>query len=231
MNPASTQLASPHRAPFGAPLIARSRTRYVVMKQALLAKGLAVAAVLLGAVLAFTDHAPTSADAQLAGQAGTWAEQIESEADHITPNDLATRLLARGADTLVVDVRPAEEFAVWHLPGAQHLPIPELIDTKGERLLAESKGKLVVLVSNGMVHPGQAWVALVSQGASNVRVLEGGLTAFKRQVLTPPSLRGPISARRSAAEMPRFRAARAYFLGAGSRVATATAVAGAHVAP
>ncbi len=199
------------------------------MNQTLLAKGLAVAAVLTGLTLVFADRG-TPPDRTAATQS-TWAEQIEDEADHITADDLATRLLARRGDTVVVDVRPAEEFAVWHLPGAHNLAIPQLIGDAGSELITASKGKLVVLVSNGMVHPGQAWVALVSGGARGVRVLEGGLTAFKRQVLTPPSLRGPISRRRAAAALPRYRAARTFFMGAGSRLASAPSGGNTHVMP
>jgi rhodanese-related sulfurtransferase len=170
---------------------------------------LAVTAVAVAAVVALADAGGRDAEPQGAD----WSAQIEEEGDHITPRALADRMMARGGDTVVVDVRPVEEYAAWHLPGAVNLTVPELLGDAGAALLAEAGDKLVVLTSNGMVHPAQAWAELARRGHTQVRVLEGGLTDFKRQILTPPSLRGPISEARAAAELPRFEAAMAYFRG------------------
>ena len=145
-----------------------------------------------------------------------WSELIEQEGDHILPRELADQMLAHPADVVVVDVRPASEFSAWHLVGAINLTVPQLLGAEGKALLKKAAKRRVVLVSNGMVHPGQAWVELTRRGHDNVRVLEGGLVEFKREVLTPPSLKGPISEERARDELPRFRAAHAFFLGAGS---------------
>jgi rhodanese-related sulfurtransferase len=172
-------------------------------------QALAVSAVAVALIVALAD----SAGRQEIGESADWSAQIELEGDHITPRALADRMLAQQGDTVVVDVRPVEEYAGWHLPGAVNLPVPALLGDEGAALLAEAEGKLVVLTSNGMVHPGQAWAELARRGYVNVRVLEGGLTEFKHEVLTPPSLRGPISAERAAVERPKFEAAMAYFRG------------------
>lgn len=174
---------------------------------------LAVAAVGVGVILVFADAGGKDATASGAGAEGGWSDAVEQEGDHIKPRDLADRLLARKGDTVLVDVRPAEEFAAWHMPGAVNLSVPAVLGEAGEALLEEAGDKLVVLYSNGMVHPAQAWVELARRGHDNVRVLEGGLTDFKREVLTPPSLRGPISEARAKAEQPRFLEARTFFLG------------------
>lgn len=151
--------------------------------------------------------------AALAGReaAPPWAEAIEQEGDHVTPRELAELLLAKQQEVVVIDVRPASEFAQWHLPGAHNLPLPALLGAEGKPVLAGAGSKRVVLVSNGMVHPGQAWVELTRRGYRNARVLEGGLTAFKHEVLTPPSLRGPMSEERAREEQARFQAAQALF--------------------
>ncbi|MEZ4266876.1 MAG: rhodanese-like domain-containing protein [Myxococcota bacterium] len=179
---------------------------------------MAVTAVAVALIIALAD----GAGRQEAGESADWAAQIELEGDHITPRALADRMLAQQGDTVVVDVRPVEEYAAWHLPGAVNMTVPVLLGDDGAALLAEAEGKLVVLTSNGMVHPGQAWAELARRGHANVRVLEGGLTEFKREVLTPPSLRGPISEARAAAERPQYEAAMAFFRGpdSGSRAAS-----------
>jgi rhodanese-related sulfurtransferase/DNA-binding HxlR family transcriptional regulator len=47
------------------------------------------------------------------------------DVDSITREELQARLAA-GEPLLVVDVRPVEEYAVAHLPGALSIPLPEL---------------------------------------------------------------------------------------------------------
>lgn len=169
-----------------------------------LAKTLAIGLVGLGLIVAL---------AALAGREATpgWARAIEQEGDHVTPRALADLLLSQPRDVVIVDVRPASEFGPWHLPGAHNLSLPQLLGSEGKALLKRAGDKRVVLVSNGMVHPGQAWVELTRRGHGNVRVLEGGLTAFKHEVLTPPSLRGPMSEERARDELTRFQAAQALF--------------------
>lgn len=186
---------------------------------------LAVAAMALAlvAVVAFGRiAAPTpAADAPAATAAApAWLHDIESGADHVDPEELARALLA-GEDVLVVDVRPADEFAAWHLPGAVNLSVPDVVGAPGAALLARAPAR-VVLCSNGPAHPAQAWVELRRQGRANVFVLDGGLDAFFARVLTPPSLRDGIdeaSARAAAASWPLVRA---FFLGGGSPRAAAS---------
>lgn len=182
---------------------------------------LAIAAVGAGAILALTDTARTpSAGGDAA--AATFVAPVEEEGDHIKPADLADKMMSDASAVITVDVRPDYEFAEYHLPGAVNLTVPQLLGEEGAALLDAHADKLVVLYSNGMVHPAQAWVELSRRGYANVRVLEGGLTELKQEILTPPSLRGPISEARARAELPRFQRARAFFLGddgAGAKVA------------
>ena len=139
------------------------------------------------------------------------------QATELAPIDaveLARGLADQPDSFYLVDLRSPTLCQAKSLPGAMCVPADDLV--------ASFVGKLpptrtLVLYSNGMVHPGQAWAELARRGHANVRVLEGGLTDFKREVLTPPSLRGPISEARARAELPRFEAARAFFLGPDTR--------------
>jgi 3-mercaptopyruvate sulfurtransferase SseA len=120
-----------------------------------------------------------------------WPAAVESGGDHITSAELAARLQDDAHAVLLIDVRPAEEFARFHLPDAVNLDLVELLGARGEELLASRAGDLVVLYSNGMTHPAQAWVELARRGQADVRVLEDGLDGYVRDVLMPTSLRGP----------------------------------------
>lgn len=178
---------------------------------ALLAMLLAVVAA-----VAFGRMAPvaTPAAGEAAAAASDWLHDIESGADHIAPDELARALLA-GEDVLVVDVRPADEFAGWHLPGAVNLPVPDVVGAAGAALLARAPAR-VVLCSNGAAHPAQAWVELRRQGRTNAFVLDGGLDAFIARVLTPPSLREGMDAASAQAAAAGWPLVRAFFLGGGS---------------
>lgn len=179
--------------------------------------GLGAMAALLAAALAIgpLGGAPAAAEH---GTTTTWLADIESGADHIEPEDLADELLAARADFALVDLRPADEFAAWHLPGALSMTVPELCGERGNTLFASSP-RLVVLCSNGPAHPGQAWVALRARGRENVRVLAGGLAEFRAQLLTPPSLRpdaalpGRAETRNEAAARVRWTLLRAFCVG------------------
>lgn len=144
-----------------------------------------------------------------------WLADVETGADHIAPEELAAEILSRREGLVLVDVRPPEEFAAFHLPGAVNMTVPEVTGAAGEAVFAASP-RLVVLYSNGPAHPAQAWVELRRQGRTNVRVLDGGLDAFKARLLTPPSLAGWLDERTAAALRPGYALRAAFFLGGGS---------------
>jgi thiosulfate/3-mercaptopyruvate sulfurtransferase len=166
----------------------------------------------LAAALTIGGLSPTTRSATHLAGAATWLQDVETGQDHISPQDLARELLAAPTDLALVDLRPAAEFASWHLPGAVNLTVPEVCGAAGASLFA-SNPRLVVLYSNGPAHPGQAWVELRRQGRNNVKVLAGGLEDFRSQVLTPPSLRAGASEASSKAEQPEFALVQAFFLG------------------
>lgn len=177
------------------------------MNTSLLAPAAALGAMVAALVVALVDR-----PREVAASANDWPAAIEAGADHITARELSELLLAKPDSVLLVDVRPADEFAAFHLPGAANLAVDDLLGPRGDELLASREGQLVVLCSNGMTHPAQAWVELARRGRTDVRVLEDGLDGFVRDVLTPPSLRGATTEARATAEYPAFAAAAAAFL-------------------
>lgn len=169
--------------------------------------------------LCFGVYWSQSSDAERASRRSTpaWATQIESAAEHITPLELTERLLADPKSVLLVDVRPSIEFEEFHLPGAHNLDLPTLLGPEGEALLGSALERMVVLYSNGMVHPAQAWVELAQRGHSHVFVLEGGLAQLYPDVLTPRSLRPGMTKGRARLEQPSFVAAQELYLGNDAR--------------
>ena len=116
---------------------------------------------------------------------------VNSAEDHIEPEELADRLMAGEPGWVVVDVRPAVEFAAFHIRGAINIPLAQLAEE-----LAPYKGKgTIILYSNGMTHPAQARDSLQRRGYNNVYLLTDGIIGFRERCLKPVSLRSePMTA-------------------------------------
>jgi len=189
----------------------------------------AIGVLAVAAVLAVVDRggpgessrAPRASTTSAAADtnAPAWTTAIEAGDDHIAAAAFARRLAEAPETLLVVDVRPADEYAAFHLPGSHNLDLVRLLGPEGTALLDANVARTVVLVSNGMTHPAQAWVELARRGRTNVRVLEEGLDGLRATYLTPPSLRGPTTERRAHDDGALFRAVTAKVLG---RAATTT---------
>jgi len=110
------------------------------------------------------------------------AEAIINEQDHLTAEELAAWLIDKKPDLLVVDMRSAEEYAQYHIPGAVHIPFNRMFEAEALEMMAGDK--TVVLYSNGGTHAAQAWVLLKQQGIDS-RVLLGGLNYWTAAILNP----------------------------------------------
>jgi rhodanese-related sulfurtransferase len=96
----------------------------------------------------------------------------------ITPAMLRT-LLAEGGIALV-DVRDAKDFGgeLGHVSGARNLPLPELAARIGE--LAPWRAGGVVLICRTQVRSGQAARLLAQQGFQGLRIVNGGMQAWRQ---------------------------------------------------
>jgi len=104
------------------------------------------------------------------------------------------RLQARMADGLVslIDVRPADEFAAGHIPGARNIPLPELKARLPElparkEIVAYCRGPWCVLAFEA--------VALLRRAGRRARRLDGGLPEWRRaglEVAARGAARGEI---------------------------------------
>jgi rhodanese-related sulfurtransferase len=96
----------------------------------------------------------------------------------IGPQD-AIRLMNQHA--LVLDLRPADAFAVGHLAGARSLP-PDQILKAGETLKKYKEKPVVVYCDTGSLG-GSAVRELAAQGFTKAVNLRGGLTAWRAENL------------------------------------------------
>jgi len=95
----------------------------------------------------------------------------------ITPGELA-ELIQTDEAPLILDVRSSKEYSEGHIPGAVNIPYDQLADHLSD-LHAAKTDEIVVHCQSGH-RAGIAEKTLTNAGYSNVRDLDGHMSAWKR---------------------------------------------------
>jgi rhodanese-related sulfurtransferase len=122
------------------------------------------------------------------------ARIVATEVDHVGVEELADWIIAGRSDYRLVDLRGAAEFASYHIPTAENVPLAALPDYPFGRQ------EKIVLYSDGGIHSAQAWFLLQAKGYRGVYILRGGLDEWKDTVLFPRLAENPSPADRPANE-------------------------------
>ena len=192
----------------------RRRRRWAAGGLLILAAGLFFAPV----------RAPVATMAGSTALPETFLENVAVGEDHIDPLDAAPLMMAAAPGLLVVDIRPAPDFTLFHLRGAVNVPLEQLASRLPELGMAET----VILYSNGTTHAAQAWLALRQLGFTNALVLTDGLVGFWRDCLTPPSLgEWPLDEQTAKAVYAEYAKRKAWFIDQAPVAVAATFTAGA----
>ena len=104
---------------------------------------------------------------------------VGQEVDHVTPAELASWIVESRSDYRLLDLRSPEEYAQYHIPGAENVPLLQLVSYP---LLP---GEKIVLYSSGGIHAAQAWMLLRAQGYKAVYAVLLGLNGWTDEVLYP----------------------------------------------
>jgi rhodanese-related sulfurtransferase len=127
---------------------------------------------------------------------------VKQEEDHVTAIELADWIRSRRENLRIIDVRSAEDFDAYHIPGAERIPLDSLV-AKPFRT-----SETIVLYSDGGAHAAQGWVFLRALGLERVYFLRGGLYEWLNDVMNPTiSVTASDSARESfarTAELSRY---------------------------
>lgn len=89
----------------------------------------------------------------------------------------ATQLINR-RNAVIVDLRPAADYAGGHLPSARHLEFAELQAKIGQ--IAKNKASPVLLVCQNGLQSNKASRVVREAGYAEVHVLQGGLNAWQQ---------------------------------------------------
>jgi len=107
------------------------------------------------------------------------AIRVGKGADAIQPAQLAGWIIQGQNGFRLVDLRPEKEYAAYHIPTAQDVPLASLTPD-----FAAHNEKLI-LYSDDSMEAAKAWFLLEAQGFRSVYVVEGGLQKWRETVLFP----------------------------------------------
>jgi rhodanese-related sulfurtransferase len=105
--------------------------------------------------------------------------------DKVTVTDLADWIIKGKSDFELVDLRSEEKYNKYSIPNSQCIPLPQISSSE---LFRNQK---ILLFSDDDVTASQAWFILKSKGYKGVYILDGGLDAWKEQVLFPKAPLNP----------------------------------------
>ncbi len=136
--------------------------------------------------------------------------------------DLVThRIIENDPTLLLIDLRPANEFKAFALPGAVNIQPDSLLSVTTLELLNQP-GKDKILYSNSDLMPEKAWLLGTRYSITRLYILKGGLNEWYNTIIKS----GEVSSTASSADLDlmSFRnAARQYFTGAGQTSETPVA--------
>jgi rhodanese-related sulfurtransferase len=145
---------------------------------------------------------------------------VQDQVDHVTPQQLAGWIIAGATDYRLVDLRSPAEFAQYHIPTAENVPVAQLPD------YGLARNEKIVLYSEGGIHSAQAWFLLKAEKYAGAYILFGGLEGWQDEVLHPVAPAHPTP--QEAADFERA-AQVARFFGGAPRAADSTGAAPAPV--
>jgi rhodanese-related sulfurtransferase len=143
---------------------------------------------------------------------GVLLAAIAETSRYLSVDQVTRRIIENDPSLLLIDLRSAEQFKTFALPGAIHLQSDSLFTNAGIELLNQP-GKDKVLLSNSDLLPEKIWLICSRNSIKRVFILKGGMNEWFNTIIRPNS---PVETPSSSdLNLISFRsAARQYFLGA-----------------
>jgi rhodanese-related sulfurtransferase len=154
--------------------------------------------------------------------------EINSSNRFKSTDEVARLIIQQDPLLLLVDVRTAEEYAAYHLPGAISIPLSEILSNDMLPYF-DQKVQNVVLYSNGTIFASQAWSLLRRKNFRKLFVMEGGLNLWVETILRP-SIPNASASKADVTEYE-FRKGASMFFGGSKGGASVAAPAAGAVAP
>jgi rhodanese-related sulfurtransferase len=167
---------------------------------------LSVTLVLIGIILAIL---PLRTTRTLAGSPESVLMQSFSQNSGYSVDQVARMLVSEDSTLHLIDIRPANEFREFSIPGAINIPYTELIDRDPATYMLTGNAKNV-FYSNGSLNAGYAIIIAGGLGYNNCAIMKGGINEWITTVLNTRFSGDVITARENALFETRARATKLF---------------------
>ncbi len=110
------------------------------------------------------------------------AQLVARREDRVSAEELARWIIQGKKDFVLIDVRPANDYASAHIDGARNLSVPELLSP--EQMKTLPKDRKVIVYSQGSETAAQS-VVLLRLAGYDADLLQGGYNFWNQHVLNP----------------------------------------------
>jgi rhodanese-related sulfurtransferase len=124
---------------------------------------------------------------------------------YLTPDQVARFVASEDNTVQLIDLRSADEFKAFNIPGSVNVPYKEFLDNDPDRILNSGKAKYI-FYSNGDLFSNYALAIARGLNYKNTYVMEGGLNDWFSTVMNSSFSGERISARENALYETRLRA-------------------------
>lgn len=116
------------------------------------------------------------------------ADQLLSEftegSQYIKTDQVADWIVQKDPSYLLIDVRDADAYNEFHLPGAVNIPLHSILNEDYKPYLNQDI-RWNIFYSNGTVKANEAWMLCTQMGYKNNYVMEGGLNYWAKTIMNP----------------------------------------------
>lgn len=142
---------------------------------------LSVVIVILGAFLLIM---PTKENNPYKLDARELLQEMKTESNMMSVDDLASYLINQDPSIRIIDVRDTSEYKEFTLPGAFNIPL-DSVNTENASAYLDQDIVYNVFISNGTMRASEAWMICRSKGYENIYILKGGLNEWFNLIINP----------------------------------------------
>ena len=143
---------------------------------------------------------------------------IAEKSRYLSVDQVTHRIIENDPSLMLIDLRPADQFKAFALPGAVNIQ-PDSLLSKSNIELFQQPGKDKVLYTNADLISEKAWLLCTRYSLSRVYVMKGGMNEWFNTIIKEQTASSTASS--SDLDLINFRnAARQYFTGSGIKTVT-----------
>ena len=139
---------------------------------------------------------------------------VAEKSRYLSVDQITHRIIENDPSLLLIDLRPADQFRTFALPGSFNL-IPDSLLSKSNLELFSQPGKDKVLYANADLISEQGWLMCTRYSLTRIYIMKGGLNEWYNTIIQTQVVKPTASS--TDLDLVSFRnAARMYFTGAGN---------------